>query len=152
MPDETPTTDPKDTFIRIVALLSLVGFGVFIFYLAGMTDSAMEIEWTRLVYLLTGVEAIAFAAAGFLFGKEVHRKQAEQAEKRADEASKTAASAKDEAAEAKTKGRTLAALVRTATEGTGNGGQEESFGPGGSPGARTGLTQLRAVADQLFPE
>jgi hypothetical protein len=33
-----------------------------------------------LVYLLNGVEAVAFAGAGWLFGKEVHRGEAERAE------------------------------------------------------------------------
>jgi hypothetical protein len=45
---------------------------------------APELEWNRSAYLFAGVEAIAYAAAGFLFGREVHRQRAEQAEQRAN--------------------------------------------------------------------
>jgi hypothetical protein len=49
-------------------------------------------SWQREVYLLSGVEAVVFAAVGWLFGKEVHREQAEKAEANAQ-----AAEAKTEA-------------------------------------------------------
>lgn len=40
-----------------------------------------EIVWGRYIYLLTGVEAIVFTAVGFIFGREVNRARAENAEK-----------------------------------------------------------------------
>ena len=69
-----------------MAVLALVGFSWIIIYLMSKTESASEMEWTRAVYLLSGVEAIAFAAAGFIFGREVNRQRAQKAEERAFEA------------------------------------------------------------------
>ncbi len=62
--------------------LILVAFAVLVI---GMFQklTAAENEWTRAIYLYTGVEAIVFAAAGFLFGREVNRQRAESAEKTA---------------------------------------------------------------------
>src|ERR1051325_3701224 len=73
--------------------------------------NAAEPLWSRSAYIYGGVEAIAFAAAGFLFGREVHRKRAEEAEKRADDNQQQADQAKTKATEAETKGRSLAQLV-----------------------------------------
>ncbi len=72
----------------IVALAAIALFSLMIWKMLGLIG-AEEPNWSRAVYLLTGVEAIAFAAAGFLFGKEVHRQQAEKAVERADKAEAT---------------------------------------------------------------
>ena len=58
--------------------------------------------WGRYTYLLGGLEAIVFTAVGWLFGREVNRKQAEQAEK-----------ATEEAAQAKKKGEGLKQAILT---------------------------------------
>jgi hypothetical protein len=47
---------------------------------SGMAD----LMWTRYIYLLTGVETVAFAALGWLFGREVHRQQVNDANQRAE--------------------------------------------------------------------
>lgn len=89
-----------------VACLAITGFGVFVMFLLtrlGLDD----LQWTRATYLLNGVEAIAFAAAGFLFGREVQRGRAESAERRAENAETVARQNQDEAA----KGRSLATMV-----------------------------------------
>lgn len=83
----------------IVAFLVLGTFVYFAIRMMGLTE-AEEMEWARYVYVFGGIEAIAFAAAGFLFGKEVHRVQAESAEKRADDAQKQAQAADGRAANA----------------------------------------------------
>jgi hypothetical protein len=44
-----------------------------------------ELMWTRYIYLLTGVETVAFAALGWLFGREVHRQQVSDANQRAED-------------------------------------------------------------------
>jgi hypothetical protein len=78
-----------DQFIKlgtfIIAVLFLVILFIIIFNLFRRTG-ATEIAWQRSVYLLTGVEAIAFAAAGYLFGRDVHRGTAQEAQTRADQA------------------------------------------------------------------
>ena len=79
-PQESEKTSWKDVVVYAVAVVALIGFGLLLILLFIANESADELVWTRYVYLLSGVEAIAFAAAGFLFGKEVHRKQAENAE------------------------------------------------------------------------
>jgi hypothetical protein len=64
-----------------------------------ITPTADERHWTRATYLFGSVEAIAFAAAGFLFGREVHRQQAAKAEQRAAEAERNTKEASSRAAE-----------------------------------------------------
>ena len=137
-------------------------------------DKLPETDWSRSVYVLLGVEALAFTAVGWLFGREVHRGEAQEAQKHADEAKHVATlekdradTAKDAAAQersradaAQTKGRILAKAVHSLTEpeetGGGPGGGDERSPAGGrtrgidSPAA--GSTQaLRSIADELFP-
>jgi hypothetical protein len=73
----------------VVTVLALAAFFVMILMLLQRT-STDDVTWTRSVYLLSGIEAVAFAGVGWLFGKEVQRERADKAEKRAD-ASNTAA-------------------------------------------------------------
>jgi hypothetical protein len=84
---QTPSSEPspqegdklKDVIAVAVACLALTGFGVFILALLFMLDLP-EVRWARATFLLNGVEAVAFAAAGYLFGREVNRGRAENAE------------------------------------------------------------------------
>jgi hypothetical protein len=70
------------TFWVAVAVLALwTGFTVYMITRAG---SDGEVLWTRLAWLFSSVEAVAFAAAGALFGSSVQRDRAEAAERRAD--------------------------------------------------------------------
>src|SRR5262249_31726352 len=76
---------------------------------------AGEVQWSRLLAVLGSLEAVAFAAAGAIFGTTVQkqriqdaRERAEKAEGRAAEAEKTAASKSEAAAN----GRALASAVR----------------------------------------
>jgi hypothetical protein len=55
-----------------------------------------DLAWSRRMYVFSAVEAIAFAAVGWLFGKEVHREQAHAAEKRAADAESRADTANAE--------------------------------------------------------
>lgn len=48
--------------------------------------SAGEPDWTRAVYVVAGVEALAFSAAGWLWGTQVGRGAVEMAERRAADA------------------------------------------------------------------
>jgi hypothetical protein len=65
----------------IVALVLWAGFTAYMITKAG-TDK--EVTWTRLAWLFASVEAVAFAAAGAIWGTTVNRQRAEAAEKRAD--------------------------------------------------------------------
>jgi hypothetical protein len=144
-----------------------VAIGILAFYLlaliAGLVlaQSATDAVWLRTVYLLGGLEAIAFSATGFIFGKEVHRQQAERAEERAEEAEDEAqqnrqafSNAREQAIMAEGKGRQLATFVKAnlGMARTSAGG-DEAFGPAAKP-APVSKEQMDAVvqlADQLFP-
>ena len=64
----------------ISAFLALIGFTIFLKFLVGKV-AAPDSEWIRLMDLFGSVEAIVFAAAGFIFGREVNRQRANSAEK-----------------------------------------------------------------------
>jgi len=100
-----------------VGLLVVYLLILFLLFLSADDKGASEIVWGRYTYLLGGFEAIVFTAVGWLFGREVNRKQAEQAE----EATKEAADAK-----AKGEGLKQAILAHPAIAGSG----QESVGDG----------------------
>jgi hypothetical protein len=137
-------------------------------------DKLPETDWSRSVYVLLGVEALAFTAVGWLFGREVHRGEAQEAQKHADEAKHVATLEKDRADTAKdvaaqersradaaqTKGRILAKAVHSLTEPEATGSGPDGGDEGAPAGGRTrgidspvaGSTQaLRNIADELFP-
>src|SRR5688572_26058001 len=99
------------TYVRLIAVGVLVAFVGVLIYLFAVSSEADETRWNRVIALYGGVEAIAFAATGFLFGKEINRDQVQRAEKRADVKEAEAAQARTEADTARTKGRTLAAAI-----------------------------------------
>lgn len=68
-----------------IAVVALLAFGLLITHLLGKVG-VDETHWNRMVFLHKGVEAIALAAVGYLFGREVHRERAEKAESRANTA------------------------------------------------------------------
>jgi uncharacterized integral membrane protein len=105
-------TNPKEVVAYIVSIIVLVGFAVFIVHLLNSTAAA-ELQWQRAVYLFSGVEAIAFAAAGFLFGREINRKRAERAEKEGDTAKQEAKTAEKNAL----RGKALFEYIKAKAEG-----------------------------------
>ncbi len=66
-----------------------------------------DVQWEWYTYLLAGVETTTFTAIGWLFGKEVHREQAQQAELRAN----MTQNALETVAEENTRGRMVAKAV-----------------------------------------
>ncbi len=62
------TDNIKNMAALAVTVALLVAGGVLIMFMLGKV-SASEGEWARYVYLYGGVEAIVFAAVGWLFGK-----------------------------------------------------------------------------------
>jgi len=101
--------------VAFIAALVLLGAWLLLHvWLAFHTDSS-DVEWMRLVSLVGSIEAVAFAAAGALFGTTVQRQRVEEARRRADEAeereeeAKTASAANAELA---ANGRALAAAVK----------------------------------------
>ncbi|MEO7027376.1 MAG: hypothetical protein ABI056_07470 [Caulobacteraceae bacterium] len=93
------------------------------------------------------MEAVAFGAAGALFGVQVQRQRVDDAKQRADKSDKIAA----DNHEAASNGRALAALVK-AEAGGGGGVKVERF-VAGSGAADSGADEPAslALAKALFP-
>lgn len=88
-----------------LALLIFIVYISFIAYLLYNTGLKDDLIWTRMLFLFTGIEAITFAALGYVFGKDINRKRAENAEKNADDAKKKEEKANKEAEAAKEKAK-----------------------------------------------
>jgi hypothetical protein len=130
--------DKKLVAATVVAIAALFGFALLVIHMLRMT-SADDKTWTRTTYLLHSVEAIAFAGAGFLFGKEVHRQQAEKAESRANIAEQDARNGRALALSIKAK-----ALTQPTTSGVSTSG-------GAAQRAQDSLAELVGMANRLFP-
>lgn len=67
-------------------VVAVVAIGVWIAFVIVMvwTSNADETQWVRLTFVFASVEALAFAAAGALFGVTVQRERVEKAEERAE--------------------------------------------------------------------
>jgi len=104
----------RDVATIWTAILCVGGLGIALIWFFNSLG-LQQTQWDRAIYLLNGIEAVAFAAAGFLFGSKVNRERAEQAEKRADEVEKKNGELETTA----TRGRQLAAQVLHATSARG---------------------------------
>ena len=114
----------------LLAVGAIVLYVVADIYLFKKLDVIQE-HWDKALFLYKGIEAIALAAAGFLFGREVHRERAEKAEERAD---RNEQGVKD--------GHQLAGAVKAAA-------QQAFTTAGATP--PTGLATLEKLANRLFP-
>jgi uncharacterized membrane protein YsdA (DUF1294 family) len=122
----------------IAAGVVLIAFGAFVAYLISQ-QSARELVWTRLAWVFSSVEAIAFGAAGALFGSSIQRSRAEKAEE---------AAAKN--ADAASKGKALAAAIK-ADAGASGTKALEALGPGTAQAASSVVARHAALASELFP-
>jgi hypothetical protein len=118
-----------------VAVAAVAVFGVATVYMFRHTDSQ---NWERLVYLFGAVEALAFSAAGFLWGREVHREAATSAKDEAKKANDRA----DKLTEKAAAGQALAAIIR---------GKDSDGAPAVQTAGQPSYADLRAAADELFP-
>ncbi|MEJ2539930.1 MAG: hypothetical protein P8188_08175 [Gemmatimonadota bacterium] len=157
------TNDPSDGDGRVarrlsgwslaVAIAVLVGFGLMVAYVVGQVG-ADETTWTRLAWLLSSVEAIAFGAAGAVFGASVQRDRAVAAERRAEDNQRDAVA-----------GRTLAESIkadarRSPPPGGPDGPAMDLSPPGGLGGAKSAGDALGGppmdphveLARRLFPD
>lgn len=123
---ETPKAGAPTAVLLGIAIALLIGYAVTVFALFEAADNSTVTEpvWSRYIYLLGGLEAIVFTAVGWLFGREVNRKQAEQAEAATNEAK----AAKKEASDAKVQGNGLKQAILT----SGTSGLESPNDPLGS--------------------
>jgi hypothetical protein len=145
----------------VVAIIVLYIFWSLVKMMMGQTK-APELEWSRSAYIFGGVEAVAYAAAGFLFGREVHRQRAEKAERRAEDEQQRATEANQKATEETVKGQTLKKVINAkrasrsvVVEMEGLEGREifeTTKGLHPSVTSRSSeLDELSKIADELFP-
>ena len=107
-------------------------------------------EWDRSLYLLNGAEAVGFAAAGYLFGKEVNRGRAEKAEEREEKAEQRSKTARY-AAET---GRNLARAVlgKKAVKSGGGSAASRYLPESAATTAQLDLDELAVLADEVLKE
>jgi LPS sulfotransferase NodH len=152
----------KESLAAVVTVVSLIGFTILAIYLLKRISSN-DLAWSRRVYVFSAVEAIAFAAVGWLFGKEVHREQAQAAERRATDAESRADTANAETREqaqemtvyqeraralkqAIMSARATGTRERAAARGTGIAPPDQAAGPAPE------LDALADLAERLHPE
>ena len=136
---------PPDSGFRLaVAVGVLAAFAAFVAFMLTEVGAA-EVRWARLAWIFASVEAIAFGAAGALFGSSVQRSRAEKAEESAKENAQDAAN-----------GRALAELLKAEASPDEAGAGESPLESLGAGDARPGPADVVAarhaeLARRLFP-
>jgi hypothetical protein len=142
----------------VVAAALVLAFVVLTVLMLSWAD-APDGVWKNRVFVFSSVEAIVFTAVGWIFGREVHRGQAESARKDAEEAKADAkenldlAGRKaDEAASERAKGMRLAGAVETVATGmAGTTGQAADVTLGEDASALPAqLATLQDLARRLY--
>jgi len=118
------TPRPLDGPSLWVAVFAVAVWLIFSIFMLIVANGSSDVQWTRMAWVFGSVEAIAFAAAGALFGTSVQRDQTVQAEQRAQAAGQVAEQNREGAA----RGRALAAAMQ-ADAGTSGDSALESMGP-----------------------
>ena len=91
-------------WVAIFAIVVWIGFSVFLIAKAGTNET----EWARIAWVFGSIQAVAFAAAGALFGTTVQQQNVNNAQQQAASAKKDA----DQQRDAATKGRAFAAAIQ----------------------------------------
>jgi hypothetical protein len=147
--DQTNQTAPPSLLHgpRLVsAIVVLALFALFVGYMVWLAPNAGDTAWSRVDSIYTGVEAIAFGAAGAVFGTTIQRDRVVKAE--ADAA--TERTRADQSAVMATRGETLAKLLKADVQPA-----PVATGPtfrGETPAAPDpALARHAAWANELFP-
>ncbi|HEY0778930.1 MAG TPA: hypothetical protein VGD56_13250 [Gemmatirosa sp.] len=161
-PDTPPGDVPKSGELRGWALgvaVFLVGAWVAVLsLLLYRVDGANDVQWARMIVVLSSIQAAAFAAAGALFGTKIQDQRVSDATGRAKDAEQRANKAQTDA----TKGKVLSDAIK-AKAAASNAGADD---PGGVERMRReGVSDrverpvgtapdkdLLALAQRLFPD
>jgi hypothetical protein len=142
-------------------ITAIVLIAVYIGMLAFLMTLRADKEWDRLVYLLSGFEALVFAGAGALFGTTIQRANVAAARSDAADARETAKTERDRAEAAEkdaTAGRTLAAAIKakaeTRADGSGRirGSRPEQVAEAGVAGLDSDVQELAMLARTIMPD
>jgi hypothetical protein len=138
--DVTETRTGLSGAPMVVAIVAVLIWVAFVVVMLLASDSG-DMTWTRLTFLFASVEAIAFAAAGALFGVSVQRERVKTAEEKADVHAREAAN-----------GRALAAVNLADEAATPDQDPaSQSFSPGRPPDLDL-RRRHGEVARRLFPD
>jgi hypothetical protein len=88
--------------IQIFAVVIILIWLYVLYWLGSSQITQDELHWTRLTYLFNSLEAVAFAAAGALFGTQVQRTRVEKAEQTAEKGVNLASKVKESALDMRT--------------------------------------------------
>ena len=149
----TPTSASSlEVFLRWALALAALGLFVWAYLdLRAYIDTADEVHWARRAMLYGAIEAIAFAAVGWVFGREVNRQRADNAETKAKEAEAKALEEAKQASGARAKGHSLKVAIEEKR-------RSGALPPAGGEAATRALTanqdlnELARVAERLFPD
>jgi hypothetical protein len=164
--NKTATAGASTGPVAVGTAIALIA--VYIAMLAFLVTMRGDKQWDRLVYLLSGFEALVFTGAGALFGTTIQRsniataradaadaKQIAQAERnRADLAEKGATAGRALATAVQVKARLHGSVSAWPDGSTGLRGSrpEEEPASGGHPGADTDLAELAELAQAMLPD
>jgi hypothetical protein len=157
-------TAPTAGIGRAAVITAIVLIAVYIAMLGFMMTLRDDKEWDRLVYLLSGFEALVFAGAGALFGTTIQRANVTAARKDAADA-KAAAKAERGRAEVAERdaaaGRTMAAAIEAKAEARAAGADrirgsrpepEQEAAAAGPAGLDADLLELAMLARKMMPD
>jgi hypothetical protein len=149
-----PSFDLKMWAAVLVAVLAVAGFALTVWYLLKSAHSSTDAGWQRLAYVFSGVQTVVFTAVGWLFGREVNRRQAETAQERADAAGRAEKSALAKVADLHARGRAAKAAVasRQATYGDTAKVLLRGFTDGTAGAASSDMDELASFMNALFPD
>jgi hypothetical protein len=144
----------------MIVAISLVV--VYIAMLAFLVTLRGDKEWDRLVYLLTGFEALVFTGAGALFGTTVQRANVTAAREDAANARESAKTERDRAERAEKEavgGRALATAIHAKAKMRAPGGSRirgsrvtEDGEEGAVAGTDSDLIELSELARAMVPD
>jgi type VI protein secretion system component VasK len=161
MTDDTskalPGPDKESKTLSGVALVVAVGvllaWVAMLWWLVIHTD-AVEVQWARLLTVLSSLQAVAFAAAGALFGTTIQQQRVRDAHERAHTSEKQAEDARAQAAEnaeAAANGKALAEAVKLSGRGRPIAEAVERVSGKAAEG-EVRIEDLSALAAKLFPD
>jgi hypothetical protein len=151
MTDQKPPPAAPTRFQLIVATVLL---GLFVVFLVVLFLVRSDQHWDRMMFLLSGFEAVVFAGAGMTFGTSVQRANVQAAQQDAN----TQRSRAEQAEQDANAGRQLKAAIehradmRQATAPPGPGDRPTEGAGGGGSSAAADMAELAAMARALFRE
>jgi hypothetical protein len=152
-PMETTSSAGLSRFANGVALGLLVVYLIFL-VAQWRTTGLAEPGWSRRLHLFSGLEALAFAAAGAILGTTVQRQVTKKAEDQAAQAAKEASAQRTRADEnhaVAEQGRAVVDLARTKLKRATTGPQARGAAPAQPGDTVDVLTELLEFAENHRP-